>query len=89
MSFLFLRYSRLERVDERTTIYQMAHCVFLFLGSLTLLNIEMRYQLGFSGRKSVKFLGLTVLPICHLLYWTICAVSDGKTVMKSHLKEAI
>lgn len=43
--------SRLDRVDERTTIYQMAHCVFLFLGSLTLLNIEMRHQLGFSGKK--------------------------------------
>lgn len=41
----------MDRVDERTTIYQMAHCVFLFLGSLTLLNIEMRHQLGFSGKK--------------------------------------
>lgn len=31
-------------------IYQMAHCVFfLFFGSLTLLNIEMRDQLGVSG----------------------------------------
>lgn len=27
-------------------------------------------------KRSVKFLGLTVLPICHPLYWTRCAVSD-------------
>ena len=101
-------------------------CVLVFFGSLTLLNIEMRYQLGYSeeGKKerkkkrkkkkkkkevgnfleflagwtywilrrdnsfhikkkekkkkktkkkkkrSVKFLGVSVLPICHLLYWT-------------------
>lgn len=59
-------------------IYQMAHCVFFFFGSLTLLNIEMRDQLGFPGKESVKFLGVSVLPICHLLYWTGCAVTDGR-----------
>lgn len=61
-------------------IYQMAHCVFfLFFGSLTLLNIEMRDQLGVSGGGgSVKFLGVCVLPISHLLYCTGCAASDGR-----------
>lgn len=65
------------RVDEKTTIYQMAHCVFLFLGSVTLLNIERRDQLGFF-EKSVNFLGASVLPICRLLYWTECAIADGR-----------
>lgn len=65
--------SRLDRVDERTMIYQMAHCVFLFLGSVTLLNIKTRDQLGFSGR-SVRFLGGSVL-ISHPLHWTGCAVT--------------
>lgn len=47
----------------------MAHCVFLFLGSRTLLNIEMRRPAWiFWKKKSVKFLGLTRSANCHLLH---------------------
>ena len=76
--------SRLDRVDERTMIYQMAHCVFLYFLAVwpywilrwdTSLDIQRKEKKkerknGKKKKRSVKFLGVSVLPICHLLYWT-------------------
>lgn len=47
-----------------------------FFGSLTLLNIEMGDQLGVSvGKKSVKFPGMSVLPVTLSI---ALDVSDGR-----------
>lgn len=51
---VFLLDCRLDRVDEMTTTYQMAHCVFCFLGSVTLPNIET--SLDFLEKKVQNFL---------------------------------
>lgn len=79
--FLFLRDTRLDRADEKTMIYQMAHCVLFFFWQR---DPTEYWDEGpawiFWGRerekKSVKFLGASVLPICHLLYRAEC--SDGR-----------
>ncbi len=47
-----------------------------FFGSLTLLNIEMRDQLGFSGEKKCE-ISWSERSICHLLHQTGCAAIDS------------
>lgn len=50
MKIFHFRDSRLDRVDERSTMYQMAQYVFLLVGSVTPVNIKMGVHL----RCSVK-----------------------------------
>lgn len=66
--FLFLRDSRLDRADEKTMIYQMAHCVLFFFWQR---DPTEYWDEGpawiFWGRerekKSVKFLGASVFSV--------------------------